>query len=257
MSKTRFDSAGVSPVGTIGTAVFTAALIVGAGPTLAQSGGDAGFGTFGGSLTMATDYVFRGISNSNEEFQVQGDFNWSHPSGFYAGVWASNTDFGGPGNSMEIDPYVGFAGSLGDSGVSYDVGYWAYTYPGSESELDYGEFYAIGTYSTDVFYVSPSVWYADNYFGDDFLDGVSGLAYDLTIGRQLPWGIDASARVGKQTFSSDASELDYLYYDVGGSKALGNFELALRWHDTDDVQPALADTDLADGRLVFSVSRSF
>ncbi len=215
------------------------------------------FGTFGGSVMLATDYMFRGISNSNEEFQIRGDINWSHSSGFYAGLWASNTDFGGPGNSMELDPYIGYANSIGDSGFSYDVGYWSYNYPGSEADLDYGEFYAIGTYTVGSFYVSPSFWYADNYFGKDFLDGVSGLAYAVTAGMQLPGGMDLSARVGEQTFDSGASELDYLYYDVGVSKPVAGFSLSLRWHDTDDVKPGLADPDLADGRFVFSVTRSF
>lgn len=245
----RFGSAAIAPI--------VAAMLLAVGPVAAQSDGEEGFGSFGGSVMLATDYVFRGISNSNEEFQVQGDLNWSHSSGFYAGLWASNTDFGGEGNSMELDPYIGYANSIGDSGFSYDVGYWSFNYPGSEADFDYGEFYAIGTYAVGSFYVSPSVWYADNYFGNDFLDGVSGLAYDLTVGFQLPGGMDASARLGEQTFDSGASELDYVYYDAGVAKTLGGFNLALRWHDTDDVKSGLADPDLADGRLVFSVTRNF
>lgn len=257
MRTTRFDAAGVDRAWKAGVGILTAGILMVGGPVLAESEEDSSFGTFGGSVMMATDYVFRGISNSNEEFQVQGDFNWSHSSGFYTGVWASNTDFGGPGNSMELDPYLGFAGSFGDSGLSYDVGYWAYTYPGSTSDLDYGEAYAIGTYSAGSFYVSPSVWYADNYFGSDFLDGIAGIAYDVTVGSQLPGGFDVSARMGEQTFDSAASGLDYRYYDVGVSKSLGDFSFGLRWHDTDDVQPGLAPANLADGRLVLSVTRGF
>lgn len=240
-----------------GIGAIAVSMLLAAGPVAAESDDEEGFGSFGGSLTMATDYMFRGISNSNEEFQVQGDFNWGHPSGFYAGVWASNTNFGGAGNSMELDPYIGFANSIGDSGFSYDVGYWAYTYPGATGDFDYGELYAIGTYTAGSFYVSPSIWYADNYFGKDFLDEVSGIAYDVTVGTQLPGGIDLSARVGEQTFGSNASGLDYFYYDVGVTKPVGDFSLGLRWHDTDDVQPGLAPTDLADGRVVFSVTRAF
>lgn len=229
------------------------------GTAQAQSDDEAGFGTFGGSAMISSDYVFRGISNSNEEPQVQVDFNWSHEIGIYTGVWASNTDFGGAGNSMELDPYIGFANTIGDTGFSYDVGYWFYTYPGSESDLNYGEAYAIGTYSQGRFYVSPSVWYADNYFGEDFLDDVHGIAYDVTVGWEFPWQINASARLGEQTFTSGGDGLDYTYYDIGATKSVAGFDLSLRWHDTDGVEvPAfIVDEALADDRIVFSVSRSF
>ncbi|SFR47443.1 conserved hypothetical protein [Marinobacter daqiaonensis] len=227
-------------------------------PVQAQLDEGASFGTFGGSVTLASDYMFRGVSNSNEEPQIQGDINWSHGSGAYIGVWATNTNFGGPGNSMELDPYIGFAGSIGDAGLSYDVGYWLYTYPGSESDFDYSELYAVGTWTAGDLSISPSVWYAPNYFGEDFLDGVEGLAYDLTLSHALPWDMGASARIGKQTFHSGGDGLDYLYYDIGVTRAVGEFSLGLRWHDTDDVDAALVgDTDLADGRFVVNITRSF
>lgn len=234
-----------------------AGMFLAANAVAAEADKQQNFASFGGSVKLGTDYMFRGISNSNEEFQLRGDFNWTHASGFYAGIWASNTDFGGAGNSMEMDPYIGYANSIGDSGFSYDVGYFAYFYPGSEVDLDFGEFYAIGTWSAGAFRVSPSVWYADNYFGEDFLNNVSGLAYAVTVAMELPGGVDASARLGEQSFDSGASGLDYIYYDAGVSKALGDFSLALRWYDTDGVEPGLADPKLAEGRVVFSVTRSF
>lgn len=241
----------------VSLAVALAALTTGSA-VHAQSDEDTSFGTFGGSLTIASDYMFRGVSNSNEEPQVQGDMNWSHGSGVYVGIWTTNTNFGGPGNSMELDPYIGFASSIGDTGLSYDVGYWAYTYPGSQSDFDYSEFYGIGTWTAGDLSISPSVWYTANYFGTDFLDEVEGLAYDLTVSHALPWDMNASARAGKQTFRNGGDGLDYLYYDVGVTKTAGDFSIGLRWHDTEDAQAALiGDTDLAEGRLVLNVTRSF
>jgi len=223
----------------------------------AQDDGTTSFGTLGGSLTIASDYMFRGVSNSNEEPQVQGDMNWSHGSGVYAGIWTTNTNFGGPGNSMELDPYVGFASSIGDTGLSYDVGYWAYTYPGSQSDFDYSEFYGIGTWAMGDLSFSPSVWYARDYFGADY----NGLAYDLTVSHALPWTMEASARVGEQTFHGGGSAgdgFDYVYYDVGVTKTAGDFNLGLRWHDTnDDAESFVTDDDLVEGRVVFNITRSF
>jgi uncharacterized protein (TIGR02001 family) len=242
----------------LGVSALAVAALGLASAAQAQSDDGVDFGTFGGSASMSTDYVFRGISNTDEKPQVQVDFNWSHSSGVYAGVWGSNTDFGGD-SSVEIDPYIGYAGSIGDTGFSYDVGYWQYIYPDSGDDRDYGEFYGIGTYSQGPFYVSPSVWFTPNYFGDDiFADDFTGTAVDVTVGWEFAWGIQASARIGEQTFGSDApDDLEYTYFDAGVSKNLGGFDLGLRWHGTDGGEELAGDPELADDRLVFSVSRSF
>lgn len=103
-----------------------AAMLLAVGPIAAQSNGEDGFG---GSVMVATEYVFRSIFNFNEKLQILGDFNGSHSGGFYAGVSASNTGFGGESNSMELDPCIGHANRTGDSGFSYDLAFWSYSYP--------------------------------------------------------------------------------------------------------------------------------
>ena len=218
---------------------------------------EEGFGTFGGSVLIASDYMFRGISNSNLRPQVQGDFNWSHDGGLYLGVWASNTNFGGAGNSMEIDPYIGFSRDIGDSNFNFDIGYWSYNYPGSELRLDYGEVYTYLNYANGKFFASPSVWWTDNYFGKDFLDDVSALAYEVTFGYEFYEGLASSARVGEQTFGSGNDNLDFTYWDIGVDYTLGDWSIGLRWHDTDGINPFLANPNLADGEMVFGVTRSF
>lgn len=216
-------------------------------------------GQIGGSINLGTDYVFRGISNSNERPQVQADLNWSHSDGLYAGVWASNTDFGGPGNSMEVDPYIGHSAAIGASDWSYDVGFWYYHYPGAQSDFDYWETYGILTYTLDMLSITGSLWYADNYFGDDFFGDESSLAYHVIVSYELPMGATASGRIGEQTYDEPAglSDQDYTYYDIGASKNHWGLTFSLRWHDTDGVQPTLADPDLADGRLVARITKSF
>ena len=227
--------------------------------TGAEDDNRAGSFTFSGQARLATDYVFRGISQTDKEPQVQVQFSATHDSGLYAGVWASNTDFGGPGNSMELDPFIGFSGSVGDTGWGYDVGYWHYTYPGSRSDFDYGEFYAIGTYEVGQLSFSGSLWYAPDYFGDDFFGDGSSLAYQGGAAYAFANGFSVSGTVGEQTFDqpSGLGDQDYTYWDIGVSKDWKGFNLDLRWHDTDGVKSDLAAPYLADGRLVFSVSRSF
>lgn len=214
-----------------------------------QAQNDDGFGSFGGSATLASDYVFRGISNSNEEPQVKVDFLWFHPTGAYAGIWASNTAFG---DTMELDPYIGYASSIGDTGLSYDVGYFQYTFPGTAADTDYGELYAIGTWSSGDFSLSPSIWHADDYFGSGDSATASQVEGSWTSG-----DLAVSATVGQQTWDT-ADDLEYTYYDVGVTQTLGDWDLDLRWHDTDDdAEDFVADPDLTDSRVVFSVTRNF
>jgi len=71
--------------------------------------------SLGGTATFTTDYIFRGISNTNQNPAVQASLDATYGI-FYAGIWGSNVDFGGsvpPGPvgidlaTVEIDYYAG------------------------------------------------------------------------------------------------------------------------------------------------------
>lgn len=95
-----------------------------------------------GNVSLGTDYVYRGISQTSENPAVQGGFDIESDGGLYAGIWGSNVDFDG---SIELDLYVGYGGSLSET-VSYDVGVLRYEYPDDEqagaSESSFNEVYA-------------------------------------------------------------------------------------------------------------------
>lgn len=98
--------------------------------------------TFTGNVGLFSQYVFRGISQTNEDIALQGGFDYSHASGFYIGTWASNISWlsdsetvtGYRSSSLEVDVYGGYRGAFGDTGVTYDVGLLQYVYPGSHSK---------------------------------------------------------------------------------------------------------------------------
>ena len=83
------------------------------------------------NVSLTTDYVFRGVSQTLEEPAIQGGFDYSNSSGFYAGFWGSNVDFGTDAQ-VELDGYLGFTREQ-QNGFSWDVGLIHYDYPG-ESE---------------------------------------------------------------------------------------------------------------------------
>ena len=84
--------------------------------------------TFTGNMTIASDYRFRGISQTFGGPTIQGGIDYSHSSGFYVGNWNSNVSgvTYSNGNNIEMDFYGGWKGSWGDWGL--DVGGLYYYY---------------------------------------------------------------------------------------------------------------------------------
>jgi uncharacterized protein (TIGR02001 family) len=64
------------------------------------------------TVTLASDYDFRGISQSAKDPALQLSLDWAGDSGFYVGAWASNVDFGPDTVSdVELDIYAGYTGA--------------------------------------------------------------------------------------------------------------------------------------------------
>ena len=92
--------------------------------------------TLTGNFGLFSQYIFRGLTQTDRKPAAQGGFDYSHESGFYTGTWASNISWlqdGGSyksGGSLEWDIYGGYKGTFGKSDFGYDVGLLYYWYPG-------------------------------------------------------------------------------------------------------------------------------
>jgi len=98
--------------------------------------------TISGSATLASDYRFRGVSQSDEGMAIQGGFTISHESGAYIGTWGSNLAGWGTfgGSSMELDIYAGYKLPVGEG--TLDLGGTWFMYPSGADITDFVEFYA-------------------------------------------------------------------------------------------------------------------
>ncbi|WP_017666363.1 TorF family putative porin [Porphyrobacter sp. AAP82] len=98
--------------------------------------------TITGSATLASDYRFRGVSQSDEGMAIQGGFTINHESGAYIGTWGSNLAGWGTfgGSSMELDIYAGYKIPVGEG--TLDLGGTWYMYPSGADITDFVEFYA-------------------------------------------------------------------------------------------------------------------
>ena len=94
-----------------------------------------------GNFALTNDYIWRGMSQTGEDFAYSGGVDVSaENNGSYIGVWGSKVDFGADDDTnMEVDVYFGYSDESA-RGVSFDVGYISYSYPGS-SELNFEEIY--------------------------------------------------------------------------------------------------------------------
>ena len=101
------------------------------------------------NIGFVSDYYFRGISQSWHKPAVQGGFDLSHSSGFYAGMWGSNVSPNTyPDANVEIDAYAGYNGTIPSvEGLGYTVGLYGYFYPGG-SWKKYTYFTAPGVQQT-------------------------------------------------------------------------------------------------------------
>ena len=105
-------------------------------------------GEWSANAAMTSNYIWRGLTQTENEAAVQGGIDYAADNGFYIGTWASNVNYG-PSDvySYEHDVYAGFAFDTG--AISWDVGYLYYNYD-KEANFDFGEVYLC------LLYTSPS-----------------------------------------------------------------------------------------------------
>lgn len=227
-------------------AASTAALMAGATAASAVE--------ISGNVALTNDYKFRGISQTDEGAAIQGGFDVEFENGFYLGTWGSNVDFA---NSLELDYYGGWAGDLSDN-VSIDVGYLYYDYPSSDTDDDYQEIYGSVSFSNFTLGLN----YSDDYYleSGEFYYVYADYGFELGDG----WGI--SLHVGLNQFDEDSTnsgaaflsngEDSYVDYSVGVSKEYAGVEWGLSYVGTDLDERDYFGTDLGDGTVVFSISKS-
>ena len=129
--------------------------------------------TLTANIGLFSEYIFRGIEQTGGKPAVQGGFDYTHPSGFYVGTWASNIswleDFGQMNrSSLEWDVYGGYKNAFpGQEDWTYDVGIYGYLYPGHKNpgafNPDTWEVYGAIGWKWLSFKASYTI--SSNYFG--------------------------------------------------------------------------------------------
>lgn len=186
------------------------------------------------NIGVVSNYIWRGVTQTQDGAAVQGGLDYGHASGFYAGVWASNVDWNDEGAvqdviievdpwtglpatdengnlvgvtsgasdpaspNYELDLYLGYGGQVNDD-FSYDINTIYYAYPDGR-DSDFWDIGASGTYKWFTLGLSYTV-YGQNDGGlwdDGDLYYFGSFDYD-----DLPYGLGISARGGYYDFRHD------------------------------------------------------
>ncbi|MDQ7988701.1 MAG: TorF family putative porin [Candidatus Dactylopiibacterium sp.] len=205
-----------------------------------------------GNLSFTNNYLFRGITQTDDKPALQGGFDYGHASGFYAGTWASNISWlnsrtDGDGNdvrtksSLEWDVYGGYKFSAGP--VAFDVGALQYFYPGAKvsgaEDADTTELYAAASWKWFTAKYSHAV---TNLFGVE--NSKNSYYPELNFAMDVGSGFTASAHVGRQHVKGGGSYNDW---KVGVSKELFGVTVGAYY----------VDTDISEPRGVVSVGKTF
>ena len=230
-------------------------------------------GTFSGSATFASDYRFRGLSQTDESAAVQGVIEWAldlnDNFSVSVGAFGSNINFTPTidpidatpevedDGSIEIDYYGSVSYSFGDASVS--VGGIYYHYPDATNSLNQDFFEvtaAFGYEISDDFSVSLDYAFSPEFFGDTgeahYIRGSGEYALSFIPG---PFPVSLAAGVGFQELEGDG---DYIHWDVGLTVAItDNLSITGQYVDTDTSPLVFEARDIADSTFVGSVSVSF
>ena len=195
--------------------------------------------TLTGNFGIYSQYIFRGLTQTDEKPAFQGGFDYTNKNGLYIGTWGSNIswlhDSGvcAHGCSLEWDIYGGWRYAFNDD-WGMDLGVYYYWYPGSYNpgvtNPDTTELYIAGSWKWASLKYSYSV---SNTFG------VPDNAWYLDLTANYPindqWTLNA--HVGRQEYLGSQSGVsnsvfNYTDWKLGVTYAFSGWNIGAYWSDT-------------------------
>lgn len=225
------------------TTIITAALLAGIVPATAfAQDGEAGGPDISVSLTGATDYVWRGVSQSDSDPAVFAAVNVSY-AGFYAGAGTENVDFAGV--KQEWDLWGGYVADLG--GAKLDLGFVRYGYVDAGADIDTFEVKAGLSGNAGKLGLGATAYHTWDYFGT----GEGATYLEANASYPITDDVSVSGAFGHQQIDNLP---DYNTWNLGLSYAVAKVgKVDLRYHDTD----TNAFGKLGEARVVGSFTLSF
>ena len=200
-----------------------------------------------GTLAATSDYVFRGVSQSDGGPALQAGVTAAWDPGWYGSAWASTVEFGPDDDaSVELDLLAGWAGDAGKD-WTVDVALVHYVYPG-ESFDDSSELLLSAEWRERL--LLSAAW-----SDDSLATGRPGTYVSaggrFSLGKE--WRLEMLAGT---TFAGTLDHGGYAHLEVRAVRAWGSFELQIAGHALESTAQDIFG-DAADSRLAVTVTKSF
>ena len=168
-----------------------------------------------GDFGYASDYVFRGLSQTDGASSAFGSIDLDLENGVNAGIWVGQVDFDGTDASEEIYSYFSYSKPLSDA-VKVSVGYGDYTYRRDSSLNGSEQYISVEVKDFGLTHVMGNDNYIDytqlSYTGFDVVDiayGMSdGVGDNIQVSKSfdLPFG-GLNGSISYVDFTADDSSL--------------------------------------------------
>lgn len=183
---------------------------------------------FTATFDLTTNYVFRGISQTENLPAAQGGLTYTSPFGLYLSLWGSNVKFVDTDATIELDTIAGYSNTIGEH-FTYDINYARYNYP-SATNLEYNELNTLFNY----YFLQAGISYSANVYNSH----KSGTYYSGGINYDIPpayifnlENMNILALIGHYSLPKAAGN-SYDDYNVALSKKIKQYTLTAQWTGT-------------------------
>lgn len=187
-----------------------------------------------GNFDITTNYVYQGLSNTNNVPAFQGGLTYTFLStGIYLNTWGSNVNFetfNGHQATVEIDAIAGITHTIGDN-FAYNFYIDRYYYP-KAADANYTDIFSVFTYK--IFTLTL------DYSYDVYASQKSGLYVSGAINYPIPQkyshfsDMTAIASIGHYFLPETNGLISYSDCMLGIQKKFGDYTATVQWTDTSE-----------------------
>jgi uncharacterized protein (TIGR02001 family) len=204
------------------------------------------YGDFSGNMALGSDYIFRGQTLTAHKASAQGEVDWTHPSGYYVGVWGANVNLQGSDAKAEFDEYGGYTYALTPM-ISASVGALYYSY-WQHSDINTLEFPLLVTVNQST---KLGLAYSPHWGGGD-----SGHAYYASAvwSDKVKWDTTLTFGAGYSIFDPALDITNYADFHAGLTHDFFKLSWDVSGYFVNTQQEQFNGAD--DPRVVFTMSKT-
>ena len=220
-------------------------------------------GKFSSVVALTSNYLSRGITQTDNNPAIQGSIEYAIETGVlgtsaYIRGFGSNTKLAGDTDTahVEIDALFGLRGDIGDTGLSWDLGGAYYSYPDAArpDNFDYWEIPLLLVYkANDWLQVEVNNYATPEYQFNTGIGNYTSALLTFTIPNDYV-GLKAFGGAGYQYVENAPSGTDWT---LGTTVTVKGIDFTVAYVDTNYHARACGGNNQCDAKAVFTVGAEF